>query len=94
MSVTRAQRVAVFGITALLGYIALFLELVPLPPVVKTEIVPVLPFWALVSFGAMLLFRLGLGVFTFNDVPAAYEELMGEIDLAKKDLRKLGVDVD
>ncbi len=31
---------------------------------------------------------------TFNDVPAAHKELMGEIDLAKADLRKLGVDVD
>jgi dolichyl-phosphate mannosyltransferase polypeptide 3 len=53
-----------------------------------------LPFWALVSFGALLLFRLGLGIFTFNDVPAAHKELMQEIDLAKTDLRKLGVDVD
>ncbi|KAL1892544.1 hypothetical protein Cpir12675_004516 [Ceratocystis pirilliformis] len=94
MGVTRAQQVAIFGMTALLGYLALLLEFVPLPPVVKTEIVPVLPFWALVSFGAMLLFRLGLGVFTFNDVPDAYDELMGEIDLAKKDLHKMGVDVD
>lgn len=31
---------------------------------------------------------------TFNDVPKAHEELMGEIDLAKKDLRARGVDVD
>jgi dolichol-phosphate mannosyltransferase subunit 3 len=31
---------------------------------------------------------------TFNDVPDAHKELMGEIELAKKDLRKLGVDVD
>jgi dolichyl-phosphate mannosyltransferase polypeptide 3 len=31
---------------------------------------------------------------TFNDVPAAHDELMKEIDLAKVDLRKLGVDVD
>jgi dolichyl-phosphate mannosyltransferase polypeptide 3 len=42
----------------------------------------------------LLLFRLGLGVFTFNDVPAAHKELMEEIELAKVDLRKLGVDVD
>ncbi|KAK5995325.1 hypothetical protein PT974_03729 [Cladobotryum mycophilum] len=53
-----------------------------------------LPFWGLVSFGALLLFRLGLGVLTFNDVPAAHKELMAEINLAKVDLRKLGVDVD
>jgi dolichyl-phosphate mannosyltransferase polypeptide 3 len=42
----------------------------------------------------LLLFRLGWGVFTFNDVPAAHKELMEEIELAKVDLRKLGVDVD
>jgi dolichyl-phosphate mannosyltransferase polypeptide 3 len=55
---------------------------------------PKLPFWALVSFGAYLLFRLGYGVFTFNDVPKAHAELMKEIDLARADLRTKGVDVD
>jgi dolichyl-phosphate mannosyltransferase polypeptide 3 len=47
-----------------------------------------------VSFGAYLLFKLGYGVFTFNDVPAAHKELMGEIEQARKELRTLGVDVD
>ena len=53
-----------------------------------------LPFWGLVSFGAYLLFKLGWGVFTFNDVPDAHKELMGEIEMAKKDLRSKGIDVD
>lgn len=53
-----------------------------------------LPFWALVSFGAFVLLRLGWGMFTFNDVPEAHKELMAEIELAKKDLRTRGVDVD
>jgi dolichyl-phosphate mannosyltransferase polypeptide 3 len=53
-----------------------------------------LPFWALVSFGAYLLFKLGWGVFTFNDVPDAYKELMGQIDQAKTELRAKGVTVD
>jgi dolichol-phosphate mannosyltransferase subunit 3 len=52
-----------------------------------------LPFWALVSFGAYLLFKLGWGVFTFNDVPEAHKELMGQIAEARKDLRAKGVDV-
>ncbi|KAF3059098.1 hypothetical protein CFAM422_011656 [Trichoderma lentiforme] len=98
---TRAQQTISIGllvssvrIPPLLLYFALFLELIPLPPLVQQEIVPVLPFWALISFGAFLLFRLGWGVFTFNDVPAAHKELMEEIELAKVDLRKLGVDVD
>merc|ERR1711977_798358 len=46
------------------------------------------------SFGAYLLFKLGYGVFTFNDVPQAHAELMKEIDIARADLRTKGVDVD
>ena len=53
-----------------------------------------LPFWALVSLGSYLLFKLGWGVFTFNDVPAAYKELMGEINMARDELRQKGIDVD
>ncbi|KAG5977050.1 hypothetical protein E4U55_007082 [Claviceps digitariae] len=91
---TRAQQTISFGLLVTSLYLALYLELIPLPALVQQQIVPVLPFWALVSFGALLLFRLGWGIFTFNDVPSAQEELMHEIDLAKVDLRKLGVDVD
>jgi len=47
-----------------------------------------------VSFGAYLLFTLGYNVMTFNDVPAAYQELMGEIEVARKELKARGVDVD
>lgn len=53
-----------------------------------------LPFWALVSLGAYLLVRLGWGVLTFHDCPEAHKELMGEIETAKVELRKLGVTVD
>ncbi|KAJ3496520.1 hypothetical protein NLG97_g2601 [Lecanicillium saksenae] len=93
-NMTRAQQTISFGLLVSSLYLALYLQLIPLPPVVQEQVVPVLPFWALVSFGALLLFRLGLGVFTFNDVPDAHKELMSEIDQAKVDLRKLGVDVD
>ncbi len=44
------------------------------------------------SFGSYLLFKLGLGVFTFNDIPKEYESLMKEIDAAKKDLKSKGID--
>jgi dolichol-phosphate mannosyltransferase subunit 3 len=47
-----------------------------------------------VSFGAYLLFKLGWGVFTFNDTPEAYKSLMDEIEVAKKDLRSKGITVD
>ena len=46
------------------------------------------------SVGSYLLFKLGWGVFTFNDVPEAHKELMREIEIAKKELRSKGVDVD
>ena len=53
-----------------------------------------LPFWALVSFGAYLLGKLGYGVYTFKDQPEAHEELLEQIKLAKADLSKRGVTVD
>ena len=45
------------------------------------------------SFGSYLLFKLGWGVFTFNDVPDAYKELQEQIVEARKDLQAKGVDV-
>jgi len=51
------------------------------------------PFWALISFGAYLLFKLGWGVFTFNDVPEAHKELMQQISQARVELKAKGVDV-
>ncbi|KAF2857563.1 hypothetical protein K470DRAFT_260684 [Piedraia hortae CBS 480.64] len=53
-----------------------------------------LPFWALVSFGSYLLFQLGWGVYSFNDVPEARAELMKQIEHARTDLKRMGVDVD
>lgn len=48
----------------------------------------------MVSLGAYLLGRLGLGVLTFNDTHEAYVELQGQIEQAKKDLegKKVGTD--
>jgi dolichyl-phosphate mannosyltransferase polypeptide 3 len=65
-----------------------------LPLKIQVEIIPVLPFWALVTLGAYLLGRLGLGIMTFQDCNEAYTELMGQIEKAKKDLdtRKVGWD--
>ncbi|KAI0376064.1 dolichol-phosphate mannosyltransferase subunit 3 [Hypomontagnella monticulosa] len=91
---TRAQQTISVGLLVTSLYLALYLQLIPLPELVQTEIVPVLPFWALVSFGAYLLFRLGWNVMTFHDVPEAHKELTAEIEMAKADLRRLGVDVD
>jgi dolichyl-phosphate mannosyltransferase polypeptide 3 len=63
-----------------------------LPLKVQVEIIPVLPFWALITLASYLLGRLGLGIMTFKDCDEAYAELMGQIDAAKGDLdaRKVG----
>lgn len=53
-----------------------------------------LPLWSIVSLGAYLLFKLGYGVMTFNDVPEAHRELMAEVEIARKELKAKGVDVD
>lgn len=57
-----------------------------LPLRIQVEIIPVLPFWALVTLGAYLLGRLGLGVIRFKDCEGAYTELMAHIQKAKEDL--------
>lgn len=44
--------------------------------------------------GSYLLFRLGWGVFTFNDVPDAYKSLQAEINQATTELRAMNVDID
>lgn len=35
-----------------------------------------LPWWVLVSTGSYLLFQIGWGLWNFNDVPKAYDDLM------------------
>ncbi|KYK60231.1 hypothetical protein DCS_01368 [Drechmeria coniospora] len=91
---TRAQQTISLALLVSSLYLALYLGLIPLPALVQQQIVHLLPIWALVSFGALLLFRLGWGILTFNDVPEAHKELAKEIQMAKVDLRKLGVSVD
>ncbi|OQD64430.1 hypothetical protein PENPOL_c007G08632 [Penicillium polonicum] len=75
-------------------YLSLFLGLVPLNETVQTEVIPVLPFYALIVFACYLLARLGVAIFTFNDVPEAHAELQKEIELAKVELRQGKVEVD
>ncbi|KAM7190252.1 dolichol-phosphate mannosyltransferase subunit 3 [Rhypophila sp. PSN 637] len=91
---THAQQTISIALLVSSLYLALYMELIPLPAIIQQDIIPVLPLWTLVSFGAWLLFRLGFGLLTFRDTPEAYAELMDEIKLAKADLRTKGVDVD
>ncbi|KAL8947075.1 MAG: hypothetical protein Q9222_006601 [Ikaeria aurantiellina] len=91
---TRAQQTVSLALLVTSVYMAFALQLVPLNAKIQEDIIPMLPLWALVSFGSYLLFKLGWGVVTFNDVPEAYKELMGEIEVARKDLKANGIDVD
>ncbi|GAB5586096.1 hypothetical protein Unana1_00996 [Umbelopsis nana] len=74
-------------------YLALALHIIPLPQKIQDEIIPVLPWWALVSFGSYCLGTLGWNVMTFGECPEAYDELMREIAEAKGDLRSRGMKI-
>ncbi|KIW34014.1 uncharacterized protein PV07_00816 [Cladophialophora immunda] len=90
----RAAQTISFALLISSAYLLLALPLLtedsPVPSILPTkiqvEIIPVLPCWALVSLGAYLLGRLGLGVLRFNDTKEAYTELMGQLDGARKSL--------
>ncbi|WFD45915.1 hypothetical protein GLX27_000541 [Malassezia furfur] len=94
---TRATRfAAITGIAALI-YFVFLLGILPVPLLSKSvadEILPTLPWWVLVSTGAYLLFSVGWGIFHFNDVPQAHEDLLLDIKTAKDYLRERGVTVD
>jgi len=47
-----------------------------------------------VTFGAYLLSQMGWSLLFFNDVPQAHAALMKEIEVARKDLKARGVEVD
>lgn len=75
-------------------YFAFYSELFPSPTIFKQEILPFLPWWALVTFGAYALGTLGWGVFTFKDKEDKYKELLGQIDEAKSFYKSKGIDLD
>ncbi|CAN6674802.1 hypothetical protein TRVA0_066S00188 [Trichomonascus vanleenenianus] len=91
---TRAgEAVNFFAVVAVI-YAALYFGIIPTGKTIQNEIIPVLPFWALVTFGSYSLASLGWGVLTFKDKEAKYKELLLQIDQAKKELRAKGVDID
>ncbi|KII93079.1 hypothetical protein PLICRDRAFT_170870 [Plicaturopsis crispa FD-325 SS-3] len=93
----RAQRLAGYASVFLAFYLLAFFAVLPVPfvtPTVVEKILPVVPWWILVSFGAYSLWSMGWGLWTFRDCPEAYTELLLEITEAKNDLRAKGVTVD
>ncbi|GEQ72525.1 hypothetical protein JCM33374_g6212 [Metschnikowia sp. JCM 33374] len=84
--------VALFALSAI--YFALYSELIPTGRLIHDEILPYLPFWALVTFGAYALGTLGWGVLTFKNKEASYKELMQQIEEAKAFYKTKGVELD
>jgi len=94
---TRATRFALYASAVTLSYFLVWFSILPMPLIAeetKDQILPLLPWWLLVSFGSYSLASLGLGLWSFRDCPDAYEELMHEINEAKIDLSAKGVTVD
>lgn len=83
--------VAIFFLTA--AYLALWIGIVPTSETFQTAVLPVIPFWALISCGAYALFSLGYGVWTLQDKEDKYIELKEQITEAKVFLKGKGVDV-
>ncbi|OZJ04767.1 hypothetical protein BZG36_01862 [Bifiguratus adelaidae] len=90
---TRATEAATAGAIALVIYIAAWIGVIPLPQTFYEQILPVLPWWSLVSFGAYSLGSIGYHLMTFEDCPGAYQELMGQIQEAKIELSAKGVPI-
>lgn len=84
--------VAVFAVSAV--YFALYSGVIPTSTLIHDEILPYLPFWGLVTFGAYALGTLGWGVLTFKDKEGSYKELLGQIDEAKTFYKSKGLDLD
>ncbi|EAZ63505.1 hypothetical protein PICST_51616 [Scheffersomyces stipitis CBS 6054] len=81
-----------FAVTAV--YFALYSGVIPTGQKIHDEILPYLPWWALVTFGSYALATLGWGVFTFKDKEDKYKELLVQIDEAKKFYKSKGLDLD
>ncbi|KAF8195129.1 dolichol-phosphate mannosyltransferase subunit 3 [Pholiota molesta] len=93
----RVHRVAVTATIIAVAYFLTFFEFLSVPLLeagTAAQILPVLPWWLLVSFGSYCLWSIGLGLVTLRECPEAYDELLGEITEAKNDLRAKGVSVD
>jgi len=94
---TKAQRATFITVFSTILYCLLLWEYIEVPVLddkAVQEVLPVMPWWLLVSFGSYSLWSLGMGIFTFRDCPEAYQELLQEISEAKNDLRSRGVTVD
>lgn len=91
---TKATNAALAVFTFSSVYAALLTGVIPTPEIIFSQIIPVLPWWLLVTFGAYALGTLGINLLTFKDKEDKYKELLVQIDEAKVFLKKNKVDLD
>ncbi|GHJ84143.1 hypothetical protein NliqN6_0545 [Naganishia liquefaciens] len=94
---SRATRFLALAIPLTVAYLLALLGVLPVPLIDSHHaslLLPVIPWWLLVSFGSYSLGSLGMGLLKFRDCPEAYNELLLEISQAKNQLRDQGVSVD
>lgn len=83
---------AFFALSAV--YFALYSGVLPSSEKFHDDILPFLPWWTLVTFGAYSLGTLGWGILTFKDKEDKYKELLDQIDEAKSFYKEKGIDLD
>lgn len=93
-TMTKATDALVFFFALSAIYFALLSGVIPTPQLFHDDILPYLPWWGLVTFGAYALSTLGLGVLTFKDKPQKHKELLQQIDEAKKFYAEKGINLD
>ncbi|KAL7747287.1 hypothetical protein RI367_007341 [Sorochytrium milnesiophthora] len=91
---TKATQFVSYATAFTAAWLACLMGWAPLPAKVANEIVPALPLWVIVSFGAYSLGTIGLGLMTFGDCPEAHCELMQEVAQAKADLKSKRITID
>jgi dolichyl-phosphate mannosyltransferase polypeptide 3 len=89
---TKAYETVIYVLTASAIYFALSVGVIPTSNTFHDEILPVIPWWGLITFGCYALFSLGYGVFTLQDKEDKYYELKDQIEEAKTFLKGKGVD--
>ena len=90
---TKAFETVVYAFAISAIYFALTTGTIPTSETFQSEVLPVLPWWALVSFGGYTLFSLGYGVYVLEDKKDKYVELKEQITEAKTFLKAKGVEV-
>ncbi|OMJ15530.1 Dolichol-phosphate mannosyltransferase subunit 3 [Smittium culicis] len=92
---TRATNFGIAVVSSALIWILTLFRIIPVPfsETFVDYVIPVLPFWCLVSLGSYVLCNIGYNLFTFRECPSEYHSLMEEINESKSFLRSKGLEI-